>query len=553
MNWNATDVETATPVVLAVIKLPARVPVSDPRYGGPILLNPGGPGGSGVGLARNEGAQIQTLADAAHLGDSDTYVPKNVSAGGKFFDIIGWDPRGVGATTPWHGCFTDPRDLAQWAAGTTIVPGTLEGNLEEMWTKQMALAKGCFANTKLNPEGDKIVDFMTTEVVVRDMVEILEKHGQWREAELTKSAITSRADQAVLSVGQTDIESLLEERRYHKDNEPLQYWGFSYGTILGATFATLQPHRAHRMIVDGVSDSIDYYEGGWISNLYDTNDIMVNFFKYCHAAGPQNCSLALEEDLSPVDISARWAAVESRILTSGSIPVPGTAEHGPQVIMMSDIHNLVFKTLYSPMRLFPGMADLMAPLAFTINDTFPNATDLAAWKSSATRSRLEFLVHPDCTSNNTSIWNPDCTSLSGAGDGGNAATLGIMCRDGDPRVMLDMTLDEWRDDIAQLQNQSLWFGAEWARVRLSCAGWPDRPNTTGHWFPWDRSHGAAGLEEQLGSNATAHPMLFIGNTLDPVTPLRNAHKMAAKFKGAVVLQNDYEGHCTSKLTFCAVS
>jgi pimeloyl-ACP methyl ester carboxylesterase len=41
------------------------------------------------------------------------------------------------------------------------------------------------------------------------------------------------------------------------------YYGQSYGTILGQTFATLFPHRIERMILDGVSDTNDYYEGGW--------------------------------------------------------------------------------------------------------------------------------------------------------------------------------------------------------------------------------------------------------------------------------------------------
>lgn len=43
---------------------------------------------------------------------------------------------------------------------------------------------------------------------------------------------------------------------------------------------------------------------------------------------------------------------------------------------------------------------------------------------------------------------------------------------------------------------------------------------------------------------TSHPVLFISNTLDPVTPLYAGIKMAKKFKGAGLVEQESEGHCS---------
>jgi len=60
---------------IALLKVPANISTSDPAYRGPVLVNPGGPGGSGVDFALHFGSLSQTLIGAD-------------------YDIIGFDPRG---------------------------------------------------------------------------------------------------------------------------------------------------------------------------------------------------------------------------------------------------------------------------------------------------------------------------------------------------------------------------------------------------------------------------------------------------------------------------
>jgi len=73
--WNGS---TDATISLAVIRKPAEVPVTDPRYGGAVLLNPGGPGGSGVSLLSSGGEHIRKTID-----------------GDKYFDLMSFDPRGT--------------------------------------------------------------------------------------------------------------------------------------------------------------------------------------------------------------------------------------------------------------------------------------------------------------------------------------------------------------------------------------------------------------------------------------------------------------------------
>ncbi|MFD0490620.1 TAP-like protein [Saccharopolyspora erythraea NRRL 2338] len=109
-------------ISLAVSRVKHTVP--DAQYQGPILVNPGGPGGSGLRLAA--------------LGPS---VPKDA---GRAYDWIGFDPRGVGSSVPALSC--DPNHFSY--NRPDYVPVTPE--LEKQWLdKSEGYARACGARGKL--------------------------------------------------------------------------------------------------------------------------------------------------------------------------------------------------------------------------------------------------------------------------------------------------------------------------------------------------------------------------------------------------------------------
>ncbi|MHC2998722.1 alpha/beta hydrolase [Microbacterium sp. HJ5] len=155
---------------------------------GSLLTNPGGPGASGVGLVR----------------DSLKYA-----VGGPLiaqYDVIGFDPRGVGESTAVR-CF----DAADMDAYLFDIPENERGSdawLDELAGRHAEFAEACDANS------DGILEHITTENAARDL-DLL---------------------RAVLG----DAE--------------LNYLGYSYGTFLGATYAKLYPDKVGRLVLDGAVD-----------------------------------------------------------------------------------------------------------------------------------------------------------------------------------------------------------------------------------------------------------------------------------------------------------
>ena len=157
-------------------------------YRGPVFTNPGGPGGSGVWALRQHGRNLQTI-----VGDNH--------------DIVSFDPRGIGASVPRIECWDTVQGRRFWDLRDVGVVDAHPGTLYDVFARATAYSQLC--RDSLEPSG--ILHHSSTTYHARDMLEILDRMGQ----------------------------------------EKLKYWGFSYGTILGGTFASMYPDRIERLVSDG--------------------------------------------------------------------------------------------------------------------------------------------------------------------------------------------------------------------------------------------------------------------------------------------------------------
>lgn len=229
LDWkNASNPARAT---IAMIKLPAVVSQDDPTFAGPLFAQPGGPGGSGVDFSLGLGDQFRSLLD---IQDK------------KHYEIISFDPRGIGATEPRIDCFPGNVQARTARALEKIAAGPYSADLA-------TLAYGVSSAKALGNQCDKAVGYalpyVNTPSVARDMVEMVDKLHELRLKDASKTSDKRMAIQARNATNSTT------------DLPRLQYIGLSYGTVIGNYFAALFPGRVGRMVLDGVVNPVDYANG----------------------------------------------------------------------------------------------------------------------------------------------------------------------------------------------------------------------------------------------------------------------------------------------------
>ena len=242
----------------------ARVVSSGEDRIGSLVFNPGGPGASGVEF----------------LNQVAVFTPAEVA---QRFDLVSFDPRGVGASTSIQCDFEIDDNVTLLAAGDDDGWAALVAESE-------AAAGDCDAGSL------RLAGFAGTNNAARDL-------------DLLRAAL---------------------------GDEQLSYVGYSYGTRLGATYAELFPDNVRALVLDAaVKPTNDLFEVG-LGQATGFDRALENFAAACDA--DEDCIL---RDLGPT--LGVIADLRMEIAEVGSFPT----DDGDRVLEPGELDLGIFASLYS--------------------------------------------------------------------------------------------------------------------------------------------------------------------------------------------------------------
>jgi len=184
---------------------------------GPLLLNFGGPGASGINILAESGRGV---------------VPAEI---GNRFDLVSWDPRGVQRSAPVE-CLSDS-EMDDYAATPGITDRPTAADWASALNDAQWFADKCKAGT------GEMLAYIGTTASARDM----------------------------------------ESIRIGLGVAKLDYLGFSYGTALGAVYATLFPTSTGHMILDGAVDMAPTDESEYGEQGVSIQGALNRLFAWCDA------------------------------------------------------------------------------------------------------------------------------------------------------------------------------------------------------------------------------------------------------------------------------
>ncbi len=413
-------------ISIAMVKQPAK----DPAHRiGSIFLNPGGPGGSGIDFVLGAGHELFT---------------KQVRAR---FDLIGFDPRGIFASTPLR-CFQGPDEV-----GPSFPPFPYPDSAKR---RLQAFAADRYLQDACAHRGNPILDHMATADAARD----------------------------------------LNRLRAAVGDKQLTYYGVSYGSFLGDTYANMFPGRVRAVVIDGVLNPVAWTGRGsngalpFSTRLHSDVGAMTTlreFFRLCNAGG-SNCPFA------PHAASKYW--------------------------------QLFHRLQAHPLKIGGGSPPY--DQSFLVADTLSAMYDSSGWFGFAQYLKhLRAQAGPKVLARDRAALRPRYGYQNFA-----EGFPGVACSDS-----INPHIDAaWTRAASNARRQDGLFGPIWTWASSVCAHWPGHDSN-----------------RYLGpfTNYTAHPVLVVGNLSDPATPYQGAQVAARLLPNSRLLTLHAWGHTSLFRSTCA--
>lgn len=413
IDWSEPAGET---VSLALIRHEATASNSL----GSLFVNPGGPGGSGVSFVR----------------DSLDYAvgqPLQQS-----YDIVGFDPRGVGQSTPVT-CYTDAANTDDLLYGTS--PDT-RGS--DAWIAAREVSAADFA-AACNENTGALLAHVDTASAAKD----------------------------------------LDMMRFILGNARLNYLGYSYGSLLGATYAELFPGHVGRMVLDGALDPASSGAEVTRTQAIGFENALRSYFAWCLSR--DECPVANDGtvDSAMASIATLLASFDTNpVLPSGT----ETRTLGADTVVTAVIAPLYDKTAWTYVSTVIAAAVARDPApVFESADWYNGRDSSGTYRDNSTEAFLSI----------------NCLDYPVSGD---VAT--------------------WRTDAAALSAAAPVIGPYFGFGDATCANWP---------YPATRTPAAIAA---VGSP----DILVIGTTGDPATPYEWAVNLADQLSKGHLISYAGEGH-----------
>jgi pimeloyl-ACP methyl ester carboxylesterase len=316
LDWSAPS---GPAIQLAMERLPATDPVH--RLGS-LLVNPGGPGASGVDFVRGA-TEIYSNALRAQ------------------YDIVGFDPRGVGASDPVQ-CLPGPKLDAFLTLDS--MPDT-PAQIGALQTGDADFAAGCKADSGA----------------------------------------------VLLHVGTRDVVRDLDVMRAVVGDAKLNWFGFSYGTYIGSFYAGMFPQRVGRMVLDGPVDPALDPAGLSEMQAAGFQDEFDRFADFCLATG--QC---------PIGSSRRQITDAVTGMFTRLIDQPLRTAAG-RSLTESDAMNGIAFAMYEPKQVWPQLMIALAyafqgkgDVLLTLADQILSRTGPGQFKDNSNEANLAVncLDHP---------------------------------------------------------------------------------------------------------------------------------------------------------------